>query len=207
MKNRSPCILSADPALEKMENLEIHFEKSKILFSLQNLLKVLNNAVILLCWDLESVVWARRSKQLKFSKLAFHEHCAFSPSLTKKEEKRKVHEMQVSKTSIAPFSELRQPILDPSTAKWPRCWVLSERFEEKTKFWIFRNVFPDFQFFQATNFQLFTRRPIHNVRYVADMAKSRIYYSGYVLFCTEVGSYQFWCKTDHKQNDRLQILL
>ena len=56
MKNRSPCILSADPALEKMENLEIHFEKIKILFSLQNVLKVLNNAVILLCWDLESVV-------------------------------------------------------------------------------------------------------------------------------------------------------
>ena len=56
MKNRSPCILSADPALEKMENLEIHFEKSKILFSLQNLLKVLNNAVIFLCWDLAAVV-------------------------------------------------------------------------------------------------------------------------------------------------------
>ena len=83
MKNRSPCIFSADPGLEKMENLEIHFEKSKIVFSLQNLLKVLNNAVILLCWDLESVVWARRSKQLKFSKLAFHEYCAFSSSLSR----------------------------------------------------------------------------------------------------------------------------
>ena len=33
--------------LEKMEDLKIHFEKFKILFSLQNLLKVRGNAVIL----------------------------------------------------------------------------------------------------------------------------------------------------------------
>ena len=66
-----------------MENPEIHLENCKLLFSLQNVLKVLNNAVILLCWNLETVVWARRSKQLKFSKLAFHEYCAFSSSLSR----------------------------------------------------------------------------------------------------------------------------
>ena len=76
-------------------------------------------------------------------------HCLWP----KKEKKRNVHEMQVSKTSIAWISELRQPILDPSTAKWPRCWALWEGFEEKTKFWIFRNVFPGFPFFRVPDQQ------------------------------------------------------
>ena len=48
--------IPADPALEKMESVEIHFEKSKIVFSFQNVLKVLFFAVILLCWDPKSVV-------------------------------------------------------------------------------------------------------------------------------------------------------
>ena len=184
----------------KVSFSKIQTQKIKILFSLQNLLKVLAFAVILRPWSLESVHGARRTVHLKFENWAKHGYCNFLPSLAKKEEKRKVHEMQVSKTSIAPFSELRQPILDPSTAKWPRCWVLSERFEEKTKFWFFRNVFPGFLFFQTTKFQFITRKPTEYARYIADMAISQIHYSGYVLFCIEVGSYQFWYKTDQKRN-------
>ena len=41
---------------EKMKNLEIHFEKIEISFSFQNVVKVLNSAVILPCWDPKSVV-------------------------------------------------------------------------------------------------------------------------------------------------------
>ena len=51
---------------EKMENLEMEVEKIKIVFSLQNLLKVLPNAVILSYHSLESVHGARRTVHLKF---------------------------------------------------------------------------------------------------------------------------------------------
>ena len=58
-------------------------------------------------------------------------------------------------TSFFLFSELREPFLTISSAKWPRCRVLLEGFEEKTKFWIFRYVFPDLPFFQTTNFRYY----------------------------------------------------
>ena len=99
---------------EKMESLEIHFEKIKILFSLQ-----------ILC--------------TKKGKLSINP-CKFISKF---------------QTSIYSISELREPILTISSAKWPRCWVLLEGFEEKTKFWIFRNVFPDLPFFQTTNFRYY----------------------------------------------------
>ena len=52
----------------------------------------------------------------------------------KKEEKRKIHEMFNFQTSNGPFSELREPILTIRGAKWRQRRVLSEGFEEKTKF-------------------------------------------------------------------------
>ena len=54
--------------LKKTVFLKIVVPNLKILFSLQNLLKVLNNAVILLCRSLESVHGARRTKQKRISR-------------------------------------------------------------------------------------------------------------------------------------------
>ena len=51
---------------EKIENLEMEVEKIKILFSLQNLLKALSNAVILSYHSLESVHGTRRTRRMKF---------------------------------------------------------------------------------------------------------------------------------------------
>ena len=68
---------------EKIENLEIHFEKIKILFSLQSLLKVRGSAVILRYWSLETVHGARRTRRMKFEIWKHMDLLATFPSLRK----------------------------------------------------------------------------------------------------------------------------
>ena len=71
---------------EKMEDLEIHFEKSKNWFSLQNLLKVRGSAVILRYWSLETVHGARRTRRMKFEIWKFMDLLATFPSFCKRRE-------------------------------------------------------------------------------------------------------------------------
>ena len=62
-------------------------------------------------------------------------------------------------TSICLFSELREPFLTIRGAKWPHWGVLSEGFEQKTKFWIFGLPFWKNRFFRT----ILPRRQIKNL--------------------------------------------
>ena len=95
---------------EKMESLEIHFEKIKILFSLQNLLKVLAFAVILRPWSLESVHGARRTVHLKFWNWAMHGYSNFLPSFAK--EGRKLEYPCMAQFQNFKWTVLRAPWTD-----------------------------------------------------------------------------------------------
>ena len=109
----------------------------KVVFSLQNLLKVLNSAVILRYHSLESVHGAWRTRRMKFENWQSMDLLPTFPSLTflSKKGKLAINPCTVNiQTSFFSFFELREPILTNGSSKWPRWEVLLEKQNEKTFF-------------------------------------------------------------------------